>query len=67
VDSLQPFVRNQQVYFTKGQRKLISELLNLQVVGGKVVGKSPNLADSLAYHVEYWRGKMKPVEKEDVD
>jgi hypothetical protein len=67
VDSLQPFVRNQQVYFTKGQRKLISELLNLQVVGGKVVGKSPNLADSLAYHVEYWRGKLKPVEKEDVD
>ena len=67
VDSLQPFVRNQQVNFTKGQRKLVQELLNLQVVGGKVVGKSPNLADSLAYHVEYWRGKSKPQEKEDID
>jgi len=67
VDSLQPFVRNQQVHFTKGQRKLVSELLNLQVVGGKVIGRSPNLADSLAYHVEYWRGKNRPQEKEDID
>ena len=67
VDSLQPFVRNQQVFFTKAQRKLVQELLNLQVVGGKVVGRSPNLADSLAYHVEYWRGKTRPQEKEDID
>jgi predicted phage terminase large subunit-like protein len=67
VDSLQPFVRNQQVFFTRGQRKLVQELLNLQVVGGKVIGKSPNLADSLAYHVEYWRGKSRPVEKEDIE
>jgi predicted phage terminase large subunit-like protein len=67
VDSLQPFVRNQQVFFTKGQRKLVNELLNLQVVGGKVVGRSPNLADSLAYHVEYWRGKSKPVEEDDYE
>ena len=67
VDSLQPFVRNQQVHFTKGQRKLVQELINLQVVGGKVVGRSPNLADSLAYHVEYWRGKNKPQQKEDID
>lgn len=67
VDSLQPFVRNQQVFFTKGQRKLVSELLNLQVVGGKVVGKSPNLADSLAYHVIYWRGKAPAVEEEDYE
>jgi hypothetical protein len=56
VDALQPFVRNQQVYFLKSQRALISELLNMQVVGGKVVGKSPNLVDSLAYHAEFWRG-----------
>ena len=65
VDALQPFIRNQQVYFTKGQRKLTQELINLQVVGGKVVGKSPNLADSLAYHVEYWRGKAPDIEKSD--
>jgi hypothetical protein len=63
VDSLQPFIRNQQVFFTKGQRKLVNELINLQVVGGKVVGKSPNLADSLAYHVEFWRGR--PGERVD--
>jgi len=65
VDALQPFIRNQQVYFTKGQRKLTQELINLQVVGGKVIGKSPNLADSLAYHVEYWRGKSPDIEKSD--
>ena len=67
IDSLQPFVGNRQVFFTRGQQKLVNELLNMQVVGGKVVGKSPNLADSLAYHVEYWRGKAQPVEKEDID
>ena len=67
IDSLQPFVRNQQVFFTRGQSKLIKELLNLQVVGGKVVGRSPNLADSLAYHVEYWRGRVQQVETEDID
>jgi predicted phage terminase large subunit-like protein len=68
IDALQPFVRNQQVYFTKGQRKLTQELINLQVVGGKVVGRSPNLADSLAYHVEYWRGKPgEVIESEDID
>ena len=67
VDSLQPYVRNQQVHFTKGQRKLVQELLNLQVVGGKVVGRSPNLADSLAYHVEYWRGKNRIEAKRDID
>jgi hypothetical protein len=35
---------------------LVDELLNLQVVNGRVIGKSPNLADSLAYHTEFWRG-----------
>jgi predicted phage terminase large subunit-like protein len=66
IDALQPFIRNQQVFFTKGQRKLVNELVNLQVVGGKVVGRSPNLADSLAYHVEFWRGKPgQRVEDED--
>jgi len=39
----------------------------LEVVGGKGVGKSPNLADSLAYHVEYWRGKARPIEQEDYE
>ena len=68
VDSLQPFIRNQQVFFTKAQRKLVNELINLQVVGGKVVGRSPNLADSLAYHVEFWRGKPgKSVDEDDDD
>ena len=67
IDALQPFVRNQQLFFTKGQQKLVRELLNLQVVNGKVIGKSPNLADSLAYHVEYWKGKAKPEPEEDYE
>ena len=56
IDALQPFVQNQQLYFLRGQRQLVDELLNLQVINGRVVGKSPNLADSLSYHVEFWRG-----------
>ena len=56
IDALQPFVQNQQVYFLRSQKKLVDELLNMQVIKGKVVGKSPNLADSLAYHAEFWRG-----------
>ena len=48
-------------------RKLINELINLQVVGGKVVGRSPNLADSLSYHVEFWRGRPGEVAKDDDD
>ena len=55
------------MFFTKGQQKLVRELLNLQVVNGKVVGKSPNLADSLAYHVEYWRGQARPEPEEDYE
>jgi predicted phage terminase large subunit-like protein len=56
IDALQPFVQNQQVYFLRNQKKLVDELLNLQIINGRVIGKSPNLADSLAYHAEFWRG-----------
>ena len=56
LDSLQPFIANHQVFFLRGiqQQPAIKELVSMQVVGGKVVGKSPNLADSLAYHAPYW-------------
>jgi hypothetical protein len=53
IDALQPYIRTRRVFFARGTKKLIRELIDLQVVGGKVVGRSPNLADSLAYHVEY--------------
>ena len=39
-----------------------------QVINGKVVGKSPNLLDSLAYHAEFWRaGPVFREEQEDID
>lgn len=68
IDALQPFVQNRQVYFQRSQRKLIYEMLNMQVINGKVVGKSPNLLDSLAYHAEFWRaGPVFREEQEDID
>ena len=65
IDSLQPFVANQQVYVLRKQRKLVDELVHMQVVNGKVVGKSPNLADSLAYHAQFWRGAIGRSEDQD--
>ena len=68
MDALQPFVANNQVHVLKQHdRSLVSELVAMQVVGGKVVGRSPNLADSLAYHAEMWRGQelLHATEEED--
>ena len=69
IDALQPFVQNQQVFFMRNQKKLVDELLNMQIVKGKVIGKSPNLADSLAYHAEFWRGgpTAQAVDMDDMD
>jgi predicted phage terminase large subunit-like protein len=57
LDALQPFVAAGQLYVLKDHlTTVVDELVSMQVVGGKVVGKSPDLADSLAYHAEFWRG-----------
>jgi hypothetical protein len=55
------------LYFLRSHKKLVDELLNMQVVNGRVIGKSPNLADSLAYHSEFWRGGPVYQEPEDDD
>lgn len=68
LDALQPFVANQQVYVLRSHdASLVSELVALQVVGGKVVGRSPNLADSLSYHTMFWRNIEQQMELEDED
>ena len=54
LDALQPFIRNRQVYFHEDHKELIDELCALNIVGGKVIGRSPNLADALAYHPNFW-------------
>jgi hypothetical protein len=54
LDALQPFIRNRQVYFHKDHKELIDELCALNIIGGKVIGRSPNLADALAYHPNFW-------------
>lgn len=65
IDSLQPFIANRQMYLGRSRqhRRIIDEAVELQVVDGKVVGRSPNLLDSLAYHEQFWRGQL--VEKEN--
>ena len=66
LDALQPFVANQQMYVLRSHASsLVSEMVSMQVVAGKVVGRSPNLADSLAYHAEFWRGITLQMHKED--
>lgn len=68
LDALQPFVANHQVYVLRSHdSSLVSEMIGLQVVGGKVVGRSPNLADSLSYHAEFWRGQERQMKPEDED
>jgi len=67
IDALQPFVANHQVYVQRKHKKLVDELVTMQVVNGKVVGKSPNLADSLAYHAEFWRGIIGRGQQDDDD
>ena len=54
IDGLQPFIANHQVYFAKRQKRLTDELTRIQIVKGKVIGKSPNLVDALAYQSEFW-------------
>jgi predicted phage terminase large subunit-like protein len=69
LDALQPFVAGGQLFVQKiHDRTVVDELCSLQVVGGKVVGRSPNLADSLSYHAEFWRGlELRQIEVEDPD
>ncbi len=58
IDALQPYVRNRQVYVQRQHFKLIKELCGLQIVRGELLGKSPNRADALAYHVDFWRPQL---------
>ena len=68
LDALQPFVANQQLYVLRSHdSSLVSELVALQVVKGKVVGRSPNLADSLSYHTQFWRNIEQQSAIEDDD
>jgi predicted phage terminase large subunit-like protein len=68
LDSLQPFVANGQMHVLKQHdHTLVAEMVALQVVGSKVVGRSPNLADSLSYHAQYWRSVEMEMAEEDED
>ncbi len=64
IDGFQPYVENHQVMFLKKQEKLIKEMLDLRIVAGDVVGKSPNRLDALAYQVDFWRYSPEFVEYE---
>ena len=58
MDALQPFVANGQVHvLKKHNRTLVDEMCSMTVEKGKVIGRSPNLADSFAYHPIFWRSQ----------
>lgn len=70
IDALQPFAQSGQIYMNNtnpGQRRLKEELVTLQVVAGKVIGRSPNLADAMAYHAEFWKHRSVPRDEEEDD
>jgi hypothetical protein len=70
VKALQPYVQCHDLHFLKSQWQLVNELLNMQTISGKVIGKSPNRIDSLAYHAEFWRGGpsfQSDMEEDDLD
>ena len=66
IEGLQPYTANKQICVMDSQKRLVDELCRLQIVRGKLVGKSPNRADALAYHADFWRhaGKVE-IEEED--
>jgi len=65
IDGLQPFVANQQIYVRKQHKKLVDELVGIQIIAGKIAGRSPNRADSLAYHVQFWKSQLPQERKDD--
>jgi hypothetical protein len=62
---LQPYVANEQVFFLKHQKKLIRQMLGLRVIDGKIVGKSPNDLDALAWQCHWWTGATSKGNEED--
>ena len=54
IDALQPYVRAHRLYVQRCQFRLVDELCKLIIVRGELQGKSPNRADALAYHCEFW-------------
>jgi hypothetical protein len=69
IEGLQPYTANRQVCVMDSQKKLVDELVRLQIVRGKLVGKSPNRADALAYHADFWSHASMPDvgEEDDID
>ena len=67
ISALQPFVASRQIWLPYGrQSKLQDEMINFRVMKGTLVGRSPNVLDSLAYHAEFWKlGKTidKPMDE----
>jgi predicted phage terminase large subunit-like protein len=60
IEGLQPYTAAGQMCVLKDQKRLVDELCRLQIVRGKLVGRSPNRADALAYHADFWRHASTP-------
>jgi len=65
IEGLEPFVRAGQIHVRKEHSKLVREALEVNIVRGKVQGKSPNRLDAFAYQTQFWRGMVVPEEEKD--
>lgn len=54
IDALQPYVRAHRLHVQEAHHRLVEELCRIQLYRGELIGKSPNRADALAYHCEFW-------------
>ena len=66
VEGLQPFVANHQLYFRHDQQDIIAAMCNMVIVKNRIKGRSPNLIDSLAFHVEYWNRTPQRVDSDEI-
>lgn len=66
IKRLESWIANRQVYFRPDSDELPDELAAIVIdANGKVKGASPNLADALSGHTEFWRRTPKAVEIDD--
>lgn len=65
IEGLEPFVRAGQVHVRPEHSKLVREATEVNIVRGKVQGKSPNRLDAFAYQTQFWKGAEVPLEEQD--
>ena len=65
LDSLAPFVADRVLHILPEHGDVVDHLVGLNIRNGVVLGASPGLADSLAMHVDGWRGRIRRSRVDD--